>query len=161
MPKWIHLHLIFSNHGELLADAAKHPPTGVYKDLMRYIDEIVRSVSPALIQRYFFLFEGNSPPLFLALELKDEKDLSIVEGIIGKKKKIQPTFVSDLKIDPKAKVGDPDEAIALYQAGTQYAFYRCSDRYDPPWGKGPDLIHLVHCFSNQVYSDWINEINFY
>lgn len=84
--RWIHLNINFGNYEEIsrtfLNDAfPQRKPEGNYKEIICYLKRVVDSLSPDLINRYFFLFEPN-PHLFLALEVRDIRNEDLVKDKI-------------------------------------------------------------------------------
>ena len=153
MSKWIHLQLKFKNYNEtmeeLIKDASQKKPSGTYKDLLRYLEQVVNSLLSKFIARFYFFFEGEEHPLFLALELNDKNTYS--EAIVEIGKVPLPNFIISA-IPTEEGTKEPDEAIGFYQAGTKFAFHRANQEYNPDWyvGKEGDIIHLLHCFCNQT-----------
>lgn len=163
MSSWIHLSLNFKNYEEMkvkLHDdvAPQEKPGGIYKELIHYLKNIVDSLLPNLLNRYFFLFESN-PHLFLALEINDIKDIDLI------KKKVNQievaNFIDSVKIDLNSSDENNGEAaIDFFHMATKYAFFRISENYKPGYNNN-DEIKLVHCLCNQLFCDWNNEIIFY
>jgi len=158
---WIHLSVKFENFEDTILrlhnDAAQDKPTGIYKDLVCYLKEMVDSVS-SFINRYFYLFEPN-PHLFLALEVNDLKDTETIKNKISQIQK--PDFIDSVKIDLNTSdEGNGEAAIDFFYIGTKFAFFRISDDYKPGYYNN-DEVKLVHCFSNQLFVTHNNEVNFY
>ncbi len=158
---WIHLSINLDNYEKTIMklhnDAIQEKPTGIYKDLICYLEDVVNS-SKELINRYFYLFEPN-PHLFLALEVKDEKNIELIKNKIKDIKK--PNFIASITIDINTKdESNGQAAVDFFYAGTKYAFFRVSDNYKPGYTNNNE-VKLVHCFANQLFVTNINEIKFY
>lgn len=164
MSNWIHLNLLFRDYNEtierLQKDAApQRKPSGIYKELISYLKEIVDSLLPK-INRYFYFFEPN-PHLFLALEVRDMYDIDSIMSKINQIKK--PHFIESTAIDSTSGIGDEgngEAAIDFFYAATKYAFFRIGDDYEPKYEKN-DEVKLVHCFCNQLFFSIQNERKFY
>jgi hypothetical protein len=162
MSNWIHLSVNFKDYQATLLqlhnDAAQAKPAGIYKELIAYLKSIIDLLSPDLVRRYFFLFEPN-PHLFLALELKDVKDIDLVKEKINQLTK--PAFIGSIQTD--MNTGDEnngEEAVDFFCAGARYALHRIGDSYKPGY-ENNDEVKLVHCLCNQLVATQGNEINFY
>jgi len=159
---WIHLNLQLRNFDVLdkplySSCRPQEKPSGVYKELIGYLKKIV-SILPGLINRYFYLFEPK-PHLFLALELKDMKKLNLIKNKIKRVKK--PNFIesAEIQLDTRDE-SNTEAAIDFFQEGTRYAFFRVGSSYKPGYAHN-DETKLVHCFCNQLFFNWENEIDFY
>jgi hypothetical protein len=157
MLGWMHLELNFKGIDFSKEAFPQKKPEGAYKELITYLKNTVGSSSD-LINRYFFLFEPN-PHLFLALEVKDANDFESIKDKINKIAK--PTFIASYEI--KFNTGDenhPEGALDLFCASTKYAFFRITDDYNTGYNNN-DETKIIHCFCNQLFYDWDNEIRFY
>jgi hypothetical protein len=162
MSKWVNLSLNFKDYAQTALqiedDAALAKPAGMYKELIAYLKNIIDSLSPDLIRRYFFFFEPD-PHLFLALELNNIKDLDLIEKKIVQLRK--PEFVEMVKLNKKpGEKNEPEAALDFYHTGTKYAFYRISSDYKPEYLKSNE-VKMVHCFCNQLFVSLQNEAKFY
>lgn len=162
MAHWGHLSINFKDFQKtavaLREDAAKDKPDGIYKDLLLYLKAVIEVLSPGIIDRYFFLFEPN-PHLFLALELKNGVNIDSIESKLAKIGR--PDFIETSKIDDNT--GDENNgemAVDFFYMGSKYAIHRVGDGYKPGYGNN-DEVKLMHCFCNQLFVDWSQEINFY
>lgn len=164
MVGWMHLELKFKNYDSLAKGfsneaSPQKKPEGSYKELIVYLKKVVESLSKIeLINRYFFLFEPN-PHLFLALEVKDTNDFKSIKEKI--EKIVRPNFIDSYEI--KFNTGDgghPEGALDLFCASAKYAFFRVSDNYKPGYNNN-DETKIIHCFCNQLFYNWGNEIKFY
>src|SRR3989338_2410940 len=163
MSNWIHLNLWFNNNVEAVKiefhkEAGRDKPSGKYGELIFYLKHVVDSLTNRLIGRYFYLFEPD-PHIFLALEVKNDADLSLIQQKLETIER--PNFIERWEITPNS--GDEsngDVAIDFFHAATKFAFFRVSDDYKPGYGNN-DETKLVHCFSNQLFFDWENEKIFY
>lgn len=161
MSHWIHLELNFPNGviEKLIADAfPKKKPKGIYKELIYYLKQVIDSLSPRLVNRCFYLFEPN-PHLFLALEAKDTKNVSLIRKKINQIKK--PAFIEPIRINENSgDEGNGEVVLDFFHAVTKYAFYRVSDDYEPGYAE-KDETFLIHCFCNQLFINHNNEGIFY
>jgi len=162
MSIWIHLSVNFIDYQATLAqlhnDAAQAKPAGIYKELMAYLKNVVDLLSPDLIQRYFFLFEPN-PHLFLAMELKNAKDVDLIKAKVAQTNK--PAFIESAQIDTNTgDANNGEAAVDFFHAGSRYAFHRIEDDYAPGYEHN-DEVKLVHCLCNQLFATQLHEINFY
>lgn len=162
MSSWICLSLYFKNLEKVIKqlslDAHQNKPVGIYKELISYLKKVVDALSPDLIDRYYYFFEPE-PHLFLALELKDRRDIKRAEEIIKGINK--PDFVDKIKIALSvSEGGDPQAAIDFFHAGTKFAFLRINDEYVSSY-QSNDVAKLVHCFCNQMFVERLPELMFY
>ena len=155
MSEWIHLILKVKDDKaiikQLIEDATKDKPTGIYKDWICYLKKIVDSLSPELINRYFYLFEfmpGN-PHLFLALDIKKTEDIPLINDKISKVGR--PSLIESAVLDQRPHVKNEREAaLDFYCAGTRYAFFRVTNDYEPGY-LNSDETKMAHCFCNQMF----------
>ena len=157
MSGWMHLELNFKDVDISKEAFPQKKPEGSYKELISYLNQVVSSASDS-INRYFFLFEPN-PHLFLALEVKNANDFKAIEDKINKIAK--PAFIDSFEI--KFNTGDenhPEGALDLFCASTKYAFFRITDDYKIGYNNN-DETKIIHCFCNQLFVTWDNEISFY
>jgi len=107
MSNWIHLSVNFKDYQATLSqlhnDAAQAKPAGIYKELIAYFKSVVDLLSPDWVQRYFFLFEPN-PHSFLAMELKNVKDVDLIKIKVAQTNK--PAFIESAQIN--INTGDED-----------------------------------------------------
>lgn len=163
MSCWIHLNLTFKDcdkvserfRGEAFPGKR---PEGVYLELVSYLKGVVETLSPSLIDRYFYLFEPN-PHLFLALEVRDIKDMESVRKMIKEIEK--PDFIASTAItENSGDEGNGEAAIDFFNAGTKYAFSRIGKDYKPGYYNN-DEVKLVHCLGNQLFGRPDTELLFY
>jgi len=162
MANWVHLSFTFKDiqktRASLHTDASQDKPSGIYKELVNYLEKIVGSLSLDLIGRFFYLFE-DTPHLFLAIELRDINKANLIKEKADSIK--MPDFVDSIKLDLNTSdEGNGEEALDLFWAGTKYAFFRCNDTYKPGYYNN-DEVKMFHCISNQLFVSWENEIIFY
>lgn len=162
MPNWIRLDLFFKDidktMGLMRDDAIQEKPAGIYRELILYLKRLVDALSPEFINRYFYFFEPR-PHLFLALEVKDRKNMDLIRDKIAKVEK--PDFVESATVDASINEGGDGEcAIDFFHAGTKYAFFRAGESYKPGY-KNNDEKKLVHCFCNQLFVEPAGEVEFY
>ncbi len=162
MSVWMHLELYFKDYSSSIAGFSKESfpqkkPEGAYKDLISYLNRVVNSSSD-LIRRYFFLFE-EKPHVFLALELIDVNYFEEIKNQINRMER--PEFISSYEV--KLNTGDenhPESVLDLFWASAKYAFFRVTDSYVPGY-YNHDETKIIHCFCNQLFTTWDNEILFY
>ena len=169
MSKWDNLILWVNEDNykelskQLLDDAEKEKPIGIYKDLISYIKKIVDSLSSNLIDRYFYLSELDKtekmkPSLFLALEVKDKKNVNLIKSKIKEMDTERPDFIISTEYKEDAGSADhPEEVLDFFYGGTKYTFFRISEKYERKYEKN-DETKMVHCFCNQLF---IPEVVFY
>lgn len=139
---------------QLLDDAEKEKPVGVYKDLISYIKKIADSLAPSLIGRYFYLSElakteTMRPHFFLALEVKKAKSVGLIKSRINAIER--PLFIKSTEYQEDAGTANhPDAVLDFFYAGTKYAFYRISDSYKVGY-RNNDETKMAHCFCNQLF----------
>lgn len=165
MSIWAHLDLNFKNYDAIQGELANNSvpftrPGNTYKALLSYLKRVIDSSSD-LINRYFFLFEfikPNGPDLFLALEIKDDGKIESVKKIIETIEK--PAFVSSIRFwENSGDEGHKEATLDMFHASTKYAFFRIRDDYNPD-DQGNNEFKIIHCFCNQQYVDWLNEVFF-
>jgi len=156
MLGWMHLELNFKAIDLSKEAFPQKKPEGSYKELISYLNQVANSVSD-LIRRYFFLFEPK-PHLFLALEVKDNKNFETIKDKINEIPK--PTFIDSNEI--KFNTGDenhPEGVLDFFCASTKYAFFRVRNDYRPGYYNN-DETKIIHCFCNQLFASPSNELFF-
>lgn len=159
MSKWMHINLRVKDYDrvkEIHENATPFKkPTGIYKELISYVKEVVDSLSP---ERFFYFFEPD-PFLFLALEVKDLKAIDSIKDRVNKIKK--PDFIDSLDYDLDSHdEGNGEAAIDFFHAGAKFAFFRIGRDYKPNYHVN-DETKLVHCLCNQLFATIENEKKFY
>ena len=161
--KWMQVQLYFTNYNEIgrqiSATASEDKPGYEYKELVKYLQQIVEEFKP---NRFFFLFEDN-PHLFLAMEFPK---VSNTDKEVGKfyKRLIRikrPYFVKEVGVRMNtADQANRNYAIDMYHAAAKYAFHRISKRYINEYNHGNEN-KVLHCLCNTWVCSWNNEASIY
>jgi hypothetical protein len=164
-PQWMHVIFRPKDYMALLGRFYNEAfpqtkPGGSYKKLISYFKDIVDSLSPDLISRYFFLFQfvkGN-PHIALSLEANDKNHISQIQKRIEQIKIpefIEPIDSSNATIKSYYNLDSHDEgngeaAVDFFHAAAKFIFYRISPKYEPGYNK-IDETKVIHCFANPLF----------